>query len=314
MKNHKIFLSFTDKGIQSFLNQFTGAIGAMVLFVLFLNPAHGQEKDLDVPYASTPPDVVEKMLEMANVGPGDYVIDLGCGDGRIVNAAARRGAFGHGVDLDPKRLEEAREKARKANVSDRVMFIKEDIFKTDIQQASVITMYLLSTVNEDLRPRLISELKPGTRIVSHQFGMGIWDPDEHIILGDSYMKGESLTLKEQIEKINHEIYYWVVPAQIEGQWKWQLNGNEYTMNVQQNFQKFQASIISGQDTLIVDDKKLVGKKISFTASRPGKKNDYAFNGEIEEGHRIKGTVQIHNPDARLIKKWEAFPSHQAEKR
>lgn len=305
MKGHKIVLRFTAKGMPSFFNQFTGIIGAMVIIVLFLNPAMGQEKDLDVPYASTPPDVVEKMLDMADVGPGDYVIDLGCGDGRIVTAAARRGAFGHGVDLDPKRLKEAREKARKANVSERVMFVQEDIFKTDIQQASVITMYLLSTVNEDMRPRLISELKPGTRIVSHQFGMGIWDPDKHIILGDSYMKGESLTLKEQIEKINHEIYYWVVPAQIEGQWKWRLNGNEFTMNVQQNFQKFQANIISGQDTLVVDNKKLVGKKISFTASSPGKKMHYAFNGKIDEDRQIKGTIQIHDPDARSIKKWEA---------
>lgn len=271
--------------------------------------SRGIAQDLDVPYATTPPDVVEKMLEVANVGPGDYVIDLGCGDGRIVIAAARKGAFGHGVDLDPQRVLEARENAEKANVTDKVMFLKEDIFKTDISQASVVTMYLLSTVNEQLRPRLMRELEPGTRIVSHNFGMGIWEPDEHLILGDSYMDEEHLSVKERIEKLDHEIYLWYVPAKIEGGWTWQANGKNFDMQVEQSFQKFYARLTSAGDTLNISNKKLVGEKISFTANDPENGHHYAFNGRVE-GNRITGTVQIRTPDTNRISRWTAKKTMQ----
>jgi len=273
---------------------------AIPVFITF----RGVAQDLDVPYASTPPDVVEKMLEVAKVGPGDYVIDLGCGDGRIVIAAARKGAFGHGVDLDPQRIMEARENAEKANVTDKVMFLEEDIFETDISQASVITLYLLSTVNEDLRPRLMSELEPGTRIVSHNFGMGVWEPDEHLILGDSYMDKESLSLMEQLEKLDHEIYLWYVPAKIEGHWRWQANGETFDMQVEQSFQKFYATLTAGKDTLTISHKVLKGKKLSFTASNPDNGHDYAFNGRIE-GNRITGTIQIRTNETSRISRWSA---------
>jgi precorrin-6B methylase 2 len=276
----------------------------LILLIAVLIPYPGNTQDLDVPYASTPPDVVEKMMEVARVGPGDYVIDLGCGDGRIVIAAARKGAMGHGVDLDPERIREARENADKANVNDKVMFVKEDIFETDISQASVITMYLLSTVNEDLRPRLMKQLEPGTRIVSHNFGMEVWEPDEHLILGDSYMDKDNLSIEQQLEKLDHEIFLWYVPAKIEGEWNWQTNGEKFTMQVEQNFQKFYARLNAGKDSLIISNKTLKGKKLSFTASNPENGTHYAFNGKVEN-KKITGTVQIREQDNHLIRRWEA---------
>ncbi|HUG76415.1 MAG TPA: class I SAM-dependent methyltransferase, partial [Burkholderiales bacterium] len=130
----------------------------------------------DVPFVPTDQKVVEKMLELARVGPRDIVYDLGSGDGRIVIAAAKKGARGVGVDIDPQRIEEARENARAAGVEDRVRFVQGDLFKADIGDATVVTLYLLSTVNQRLRPKLLAELRPGTRIVSHAFDMGDWHP------------------------------------------------------------------------------------------------------------------------------------------
>ncbi|HZM32984.1 MAG TPA: class I SAM-dependent methyltransferase [Burkholderiales bacterium] len=147
----------------------------------------------DVPFVPTPEEVVDKMLEVAKVGPNDVLYDLGSGDGRIVIAAARKGARGVGIDIDPQRIREARENARKAGVANRVEFRQGDLFKADLSGATVVTLYLLSSVNQKLRPKLLSELKPGTRIVSHSFDMGDWKPElvEHV--------GSST------------IYSWVVP-------------------------------------------------------------------------------------------------------
>lgn len=134
---------------------------------------------LDVPYLGTRPAVVAQMLEMAEVGPGDHVIDLGTGDGRILIAAAReRGARGLGIDIDPVMVAKAQANAERAGVADRVRFETADLFKTDLAEADVVTMFLLPEVNLRLRPRLLAQLKPGTRIVSHAFDMGDWRPDE----------------------------------------------------------------------------------------------------------------------------------------
>ena len=142
-------------------------------------PAHAA--DASVPYVPTPQSVVERMLEIGKVGPQDYLIDLGSGDGRIVVTAAKKyGARGLGVDLKPTRIAEANENARKAGVTDKVTFHRTDLFETDLAPASIITMYLLPRVNLELRPKLL-ELKPGTRIVSQSFGMGSeWPPEKTI--------------------------------------------------------------------------------------------------------------------------------------
>jgi hypothetical protein len=163
-------------------------------------PAHGQFR-FDVPYVPTPPVVVEEMLRLANVGPADFVIDLGSGDGRILIAAAGRfGARGIGVDLDPDRIEESVYGAQLAGVSERVVFQQQDLFKFDISRATVVTMYLLPSVNRKLRPRLLTELKPGTRIVSHDFDLEDWRPDQ----------------KSTVRK---NVFLWIVPAQVDGRWR-----------------------------------------------------------------------------------------------
>lgn len=304
MKKHTAHSSRKNSFKNAILKKQAGVIPFLLWLLVAYPITDATAQDLDVPFASTPPDVVERMLKVANVGPGDYVIDLGCGDGRIVIAAAKRGAFGHGVDLDPKRIREARDNAQKSNVSEKVMFLQEDIFKTEISRASVVTMYLLSTVNEDLRPRLLEELEPGTRIVSHNFGMGMWEPDEHLILGDSYMDKDNLTIDQQLEVLDHEIFLWIVPAQIEGRWNWQANGKKFTLQVEQHFQKFHASLTSGKDSLIISNKVLKGKKLTFTASNPQNGSQYAFSGKVE-GDRITGNVQIRNQNNHMIRKWEA---------
>ena len=139
-----------------------------------------QEVRRDVPYVPTPQEVVDEMLRMANVGKDDVVYDLGCGDGRLVITAVKKfGAKrGVGVDIDPQRIKESNENARAAGVADRVRFVEQDLFKADFKEATVVTLYLLPDVNLRLRPRLWSDLKPGTRVVSHAFDMGDWQPEK----------------------------------------------------------------------------------------------------------------------------------------
>ena len=177
----------------------------------------------DVPFVPTPPVVVEEMLRLANVGPDDFVIDLGSGDGRVVIAAVRKfGARGIGVDLDPDRIAESVYSAGLQGVSDRVAFHREDLFKFGISQATVVTMYLLPSVNLKLRPRLLKELKPGTRIVSHDFDMEDWKPDE----------------KSTVRK---NVFMWIVPAQIEGTWRTTIalpaGERSYEIEIKQKFQE-----------------------------------------------------------------------------
>jgi SAM-dependent methyltransferase len=135
----------------------------------------------EVPFVSTPIEVVDEMLRLAGVGPGDIVYDLGCGDGRIViRAAQARGASGVGVDVDGRLVAEAREAAARAGVADRVEFRELDLFSADLRDATVVTLYLFRRMNLQLRPKLLAELRPGARIVSHQFDMGDWKPDRTV--------------------------------------------------------------------------------------------------------------------------------------
>lgn len=173
-------------------------------FVLFFVAAvasaisvSGQESQVtkDVPYVPTPQAVVDEMLKLAAVTKNDVVYDLGSGDGRIVITAAKKyGTRGVGVDIDPERIKEANANAVQAGVTDRVKFVEQDLFKTDLKEATVVTLYLLPAVNLKLRPKLWSELKPGTRVVSHQFDMGDWTPEK------------------TVEVEGSKIYYWVIPA------------------------------------------------------------------------------------------------------
>lgn len=146
-------------------------------------PGPAPQPNLDVPYVPTSAAVVEAMLKLAGVKNGDMVYDLGCGDGRIVIAAAKNfGARGVGVDINPDRIREANENARTAGVQNRVRFLERDMFTADIHDADVVTLYLLSSVNLKLRSKLLQELRPGTRVVSNTFDMGDWKPDKETIV------------------------------------------------------------------------------------------------------------------------------------
>jgi SAM-dependent methyltransferase len=159
---------------------------APVLYGLLLVsgvPAFAQEAvHKDVPYVPTPHEVVDTMLKLGNVGKGDILFDLGCGDGRIVVTAAKNFgiARGTGIDIDPERIKEANENAKQAGVTNRVRFIEKNLFEADVHEATVVTLYLLPDINLKVRPILLKQLKVGTRIVSHQFDMGDWAPDKKV--------------------------------------------------------------------------------------------------------------------------------------
>jgi len=157
--------------------------------------ADAAPREPDVIFVPTPQDVVDAMLEMAGVKQGDVLYDLGSGDGRIpITAAKRYGIKAVGIDIDPARISEANANAKAAGVTDQVTFRNGDLFETDLGEASVVTLYLLPTLNQKLRPKLLKELKPGSRIVSHAFDMGDWKPDETRMVG------------------GRTVYLWTVPA------------------------------------------------------------------------------------------------------
>lgn len=180
------------------MNRVKVFINSAAVIVMFVACAAAQQTfplgTPDVPYVPTPQSVVEAMLKLANVTKKDTVYDLGCGDGRIVITAAKKyGARGIGIDISPERIAEANENAQKSKVTDKVKFVQGDLFKTDFSDATVVTLYLLNSVNLRLRPKLLSELKPGTRIVSHAFNMGEWKPEKTVTVD------------------GNTIYFWTVP-------------------------------------------------------------------------------------------------------
>lgn len=201
-----------------------------LLLLSALLPAHAQNApQLDVPYVPTPDHVVARMLEMANVNSDDTVIDLGSGDGRIAIAAVRdRGARSAlGIDLDPERIREAEANAEAAGVSDKVSFEQGDLFKKDISEATVLTMYLLPRVNLRLRPVILDTLKPGTRVVSHAFSMDEWQADRSDYIGGSY------------------VYLWIVPAKVDGRWEVNDGNGNFTLDLQQQFQQVEGTAQAG---------------------------------------------------------------------
>jgi SAM-dependent methyltransferase len=167
-------------------------------FALFFTIVFAQDQQPkrapDVPYVPTPDMIVQSMLKLANVQKSDVVYDLGCGDGRIVIAAAKLyGAHGVGVDINPERIQEARANAKQAGVENLVKFVEGDLFEANIKDASVVTLYLLPSINLKLRPKLLSDLKPGTRIVSHAFDMDDWKPEK----------------RDEVD--GRPVYFWTIP-------------------------------------------------------------------------------------------------------
>jgi hypothetical protein len=222
-------------------------------------PQVGQEGK-DVIWVPTPQGLVDKMLDMAKVTSSDYVIDLGSGDGRTVITAAKRGARAQGIEYNPDMVELSTKNAEKAGVSDKAKFSKADIFESDFSQATVITMYLLPTLNVKLRPKIL-DLKPGTRIVSHAFTMEDWTADQT----DTFD--------------GRTAYLWIVPAKVEG--TWQLGQGE--LSLKQMYQMVTGSLKNGAGTIPVNGK-LRGDQLTLTAGNA------EYTGRVD-GNKIEGTVK-----------------------
>jgi SAM-dependent methyltransferase len=255
-----------------------------------------------VPYVPTPQDVVERMLQIAKVGPGDYLIDLGSGDGRIVVTAARKhGARGFGVDLNPERIREANENARKAGVTDKVAFYQRDLFETDLSEASVVTLYLLPRVNLALRPKLL-QLKPGTRVVSHDFSMDDWRPDTHVTMESASRFGGAGG--------NSDIFFWVVPARVAGTWRWDLTmggkPQPYEVTLDQRYQELSGSARIGGRTVKLQEARVNGEEIrfAFTADVNGAPVRHEFSGKVE-GEGILGNVLLSGARTQGQQEWSA---------
>jgi hypothetical protein len=184
----------------------------------------------EVPYVQTPQPVVEAMLELAGVRATDFLIDLGSGDGRIpITAAVKHGARGLGIDYDTYLVDESNANAAKAGVADRVRFVKEDFFEADLSAATVVTMYLLPEFNLRLRPRLLAQLRPGARIVSHDWDMGEWTPEAKIVVD---APGKTVGLRPV-----STLYLWIVPAQLAGTWATRVPIGEGAMDLELEFEQ-----------------------------------------------------------------------------
>ena len=264
--------------------------GALFLGALFAaGAALAQEPKIteETPYVQSPAVVVETMLEMAGVRATDFVIDLGSGDGRIVIAAAKRyGARGFGVDYDPRLVRLAGENARAAGVSGQVTFYEQDIFATDLGAASVITMYLLPEYNLALKPRLLA-LRPGTRIVSHDWGMGDWPADAE--------KTVPVPDKPVGLRKSSTIYQWMVPASVEGRWRSSLppggwsGGRDVVLQLAQHYQLVSGTARIGARNFPIGRASLRGDLLSFHVF-DGRRT-LRFKGQVSGG-RIAGRLSI----------------------
>ena len=271
-------------------------IGLLLVFLLiFSAEAIGRywEKEYDVPYVPTPNDVVEEMLKIANVNENDILYDLGCGDGRIVITAAKKlGTHGIGIDINPQRIEESKENAVKAEVTDKVQFIEQNLFDADISKATVVTLYLLSSVNLKLRPILLHDLKPGTRVVSHDFDMGEWKSDKYIEVYD----GNSYEGNSYDDYYSHNIYFWVIPANVTGTWVWNMSSGpdteSYVLKLRQEFQNVQGIFTVGAITTPLKDAMLTGDRLHFTIDKKvnGQIVTMQFDGRVS-GDSVEGIVK-----------------------
>jgi hypothetical protein len=266
--------------------------GTLLLALMIASTAVNAQDFGDTPYVQTPQNVVDAMLETAKVSDKDYVIDLGSGDGRmVITAAKKRGARGFGVDLDKRLVQLANANARKAGVAERAKFYARDLFETDLTPASVITIYLLPEVNLMARGKLLA-LAPGTRIVSHDYGIGDWLPDlEYEMDAPGKPVGRSQKSK---------VLYWVVPDIVAGRWMWNVDIGGKTLpvelDVQQNFQKLEATAKLDGRAVPVEQAKLTGRMVEVTLQLPergrvtfsGRRINQALEGEMRVAGEGKG--------------------------
>jgi SAM-dependent methyltransferase len=252
---------------------------ALALAAFAATAAQAQKKDeftpqvgqagKDVIWVPTPEDLVERMLRMAQTTPNDFVIDLGSGDGRIAIAAAKKfNARSMGIEYNPDMVELSTRNASKEGVAGKVRFAKADIFESDFSQATVITMYLLPGLNLKLRPKLL-DMKPGTRIVSHQFNMDDWQPDETTNID------------------GRRAYFWLVPAKVQGTWRL---SDGFDLTLEQKYQMLEGTVKLGNVNAGLRDAKLAGDRISFAfVDQGGVRRD--FTGKVN-GNTMEGTVKL----------------------
>jgi SAM-dependent methyltransferase len=269
-------------------------LGSVALaFALVATPAAAQQQYGDKEYAPTvgqagkdviwvptPLELVDKLLQMARVTQNDFVIDLGSGDGRIaITAAQKFGARAMGIDFNPDMVSLSNREAQRQGVADRVKFVKADIFESDFSQATVITMYLLPDLNLKLRPKIL-DLKPGTRVASHQFNMGEWQPDERA-------------------EVDHRLaLMWIVPAKVGGNWSLRIeNGaQERPLSLRQSFQMLTGQLNGAAAPLAISDARLRGDQISFAVIDGALRRE--FTGRVQ-GNAMDGMVRANGaPDMR----------------
>jgi SAM-dependent methyltransferase len=239
------------------------------------------------PHAPTPQVVVDQLLRMASVGPNDYVIDLGSGDGVIVlTAATQLKARGFGVDIDPELVKLSNAEAKRRGVADRAAFQVQDVFKADLSRATVVTLYLLPSMMTNLQSKIYQELRPGTRVVSHDYHFGdAWNPDDHIAF--------DVPEKEKVNGVPRAtIYLWIIPAKIDGKWQLRIDGpggGQYDLNLKQRFQTFEGVALAAGRSEKLELAELRGESIRFAInSGPGR---HVFRGRVE-GDSMQGTVEL----------------------
>jgi SAM-dependent methyltransferase len=232
--------------------------------------AYVNARGLDVVFVPTPRETVDRMLQVTEVGSRDYVIDLGSGDGRIAIAAGRLGARALGVDLDPARIRDAELNAKRAGVADRVTFRQQNLFETDLSPATVLTMYLLPGINVRLRPKILN-LRPGTRVVSHDFTMGDWKSD--------------LT-----ETTNWRIHMWIVPARVAGKWQVRIGNRAFNVAIDQTYQEFRGTASVDGRSQMLRNTRLRAATIEFTVDLDGQPATLrgVVNGDRMQGRSSAG--------------------------
>ena len=257
--------------------------------------------DGTTPFVVTPDAVVERMLHLAQPKAGERLVDLGSGDGRIVIEAAKRGAKGFGVDIDPRLVNLARENAKRAGVEALASFEVKDLFETDLRGVNVVTMYLLPDVNKQLLPRLIDQLKPGARIVSHDYDLGPWPFDEMI----------ELPLAEKLvgPMGRSRIFLWVVPADARGRWIAELPevGGRWQFDIAQKFQIVDVDARTGGRQMVVRGARMRGESLhmAVTGLVGAKGYNFLFRGRIA-GSGIEGDLRVSDGENVKTIPWKAI--------
>lgn len=247
---------------------------ACVLAVAAIAPSAAATLDVPTPYIPSTRQNVDEMLRLADVKPADVVFDLGSGDGRVVISAARDwGARGVGIDINAKLVRESREEARRQGVGDRVTFREGDVFAADLSGATVVTMYLLTSLVQRLEGKLLADLKPGTRIVAHDYGFADWKPDREVHVSKSF-------------------YLYVVPAKVAGAWRLSAalarGTREYDIDFEQRYQQVKGGARVSGGFLPAFEARIEGERVSFVLAED--ETTYRYEGRIS-GDSIEGTVR-----------------------